>query len=248
MLKVTAAPSGEAEANRVRLSPFLLVHSARPSRASDSAVLRETRAKWPAASLIDFSLLAGVCFIGIQIGEPGGHVTNPPQTRTHTHTTEQISKSPIGYIYIDQDWRPFTSHPTHCSGTETRQPACGATIYTDLLPQLRKSHQRRFTPQKRSHSFKLIDSKEKQTLTHWGNKFLGIAPSPWVTIGGFSKSSVKCGLLASFGIFGPIFWPWEVVGAGGMQVSMAASLHEFPARTGSNCILKVKLLIHGYFK
>lgn len=86
MLKVTAAPSGEAEANRVRLSPFLLVHSARPSRASDSAVLRETRAKWPAALLIDFSLLAGVCFIGIQIGEPGGHVTNPPQTRTHTHT------------------------------------------------------------------------------------------------------------------------------------------------------------------
>lgn len=89
MLKVTAAPSGEAEANGARRSPFLPGHSARPSGASDSAVLREAGAKWPAASLIDFSLLAGVCFIGIQIGEPGGHVTSPPQTRAHIHHTTE---------------------------------------------------------------------------------------------------------------------------------------------------------------
>lgn len=52
MLKVTAAPSGEAEANNVRRSPFLPVHSARPSGTSDSAVLHEARTNWSLGSLM----------------------------------------------------------------------------------------------------------------------------------------------------------------------------------------------------
>lgn len=52
MLKVTAAPSGEAEANIVRRSPFLQVHSAHPSGASDSAVLHQARANWSLGSLM----------------------------------------------------------------------------------------------------------------------------------------------------------------------------------------------------
>lgn len=52
MLKVTAAPSGEAEANVVGRSPFLRVDSAHPSETSDSAVLHEVRANWSLVSLM----------------------------------------------------------------------------------------------------------------------------------------------------------------------------------------------------
>lgn len=92
MVKVTAAPSGEAEANIVSRSPFLPAHYARPSGASDSAVLQEARANWSLGSLM-FSLLAGVCFIGTQIGETSVHVTSPPQTRTHTLNRIDFQKS-----------------------------------------------------------------------------------------------------------------------------------------------------------
>lgn len=123
VLKVTAAPSGEAKlCLPLSFSPGALCST---FGASDSAVLLQSRAKWSLCSLI-FSLLVGVGFIGTQIGATESHVISPPQTLRHTHNQIDFQKS-------NPDWRPFPSHPVCCSGTEAQQPACGTTVSTQII-------------------------------------------------------------------------------------------------------------------